>query len=248
MAFSFDPTRVITPQQMKLDVESAEARRSADPGPLERLFFSHDGRPVSKWVHYLPFYDRVLAPYRGRPVRMLEIGVMHGGSLELWRRYFGPDATLFGVDINPECAGLAEPPTQVRIGSQDDPAFMRGVVAEMGGVDIVLDDGSHVAQHQRTSFTALWPLLNPGGVYMIEDMHTSYWPKWEGGFQRPGTAVELIKQLVDDMHGWFSGVEEQLVRKEEIGGIEIGDSIAAVRKVPDRLSPGHIWSGGGLAL
>ncbi len=69
-------------------------------GPIERAFYGHDGRTVHKWHHYLPLYDRYLGSYRqlGRPVRILEIGVSEGGSLELWRGYFGAGAVIFGID------------------------------------------------------------------------------------------------------------------------------------------------------
>jgi hypothetical protein len=83
---------------------------------------------------------------------MLEIGVFKGGSLELWREYFGPAATIFGVDVNPKCADYVTAPNQVRIGSQDDALFLEKVVLEIGTLDIVLDDDSHIGHHQRRSF------------------------------------------------------------------------------------------------
>lgn len=229
-------------KDLRLTREQAEARRSPNPGPFEEIFFAHHGRPANKWVHYLPFYDRALAPYRGRPIRMLEIGVMHGGSLELWRKYFGPEATIFGIDINPECAGRVDAPNQVRIGSQADPEFLRATVAEMGGLDFVLDDGSHIASHQRVSFEALWPLLAPGGLYVIEDMHTAYWEQWEGGLRRSGTAVELVKSLVDDMNGRYFDEDEAWAAYEEIGTVFTADSIAAIEKAARHAPAGHVWT------
>lgn len=230
---------------LALSPSEAEARKSADPGPLETLFFANQGKLAHKWISYLPFYDEMLAPYRGKPIKMLEIGVFRGGSLELWRNYFGPQATIYGIDNNPECAGFADPPSQVRIGSQADPDFLRRVVDEMGAPDIVLDDGSHVASHQLASFRTLFPLLKNGGLYIIEDMHTSYWPEHEGGYGRRGTAVDLTKTLIDDMHAWHHlvGSREVFAPKEEIGRITVEDSIVALRKVA-RLRPGHYKTGG----
>lgn len=210
--------------------------------PLEETLWQHQVRPVTKWDHYFAVYEQLLGRFRGTPVRMLEIGVQFGGGLELWRRYLGPDATLFGIDINPECAGRADPPTEVRIGSQDDPAFLRAVVEEMGGVDVVLDDGSHVATHQRASFEALWPLLAEGGVYIIEDLHTAYYPQWEGGLKRPGTAVEMVKEIIDDMHGWYTGEPSTWAAKEEIGSVLVADSIVGISKV-SRRPPGFFTVG-----
>ncbi|MFN3584670.1 class I SAM-dependent methyltransferase [Phenylobacterium sp.] len=235
--------KAVHPARMALSAEEVEARRSPNPGPLEAMFYEGAGRGVTKWTHYLPIYDRVFAPWRGRPVRMLEIGVFQGGSLDLWRRYFGPDAVLFGVDIEPACAGRVTPPNQVRIGSQDDAAFLHSVVDEMGGLDIVLDDGSHIGRHQWASFRALWPRLEAGGMYLIEDLHSSYWPGLEGGIGRPDTGIGLAKALIDDMHGWYHGHEEVVAAREEIGGIEIADSILIAHKVAPKPFPGRALAG-----
>jgi cephalosporin hydroxylase len=206
---------------------------------LGRLFFGHRGRIMQKWVHYLDLYDAYLSEFRQRPVRLLEIGVNRGGSLELWREYFGKDAVIFGVDLNPECAELFEAPNQVRIGSQADPIFLRSVVAEMGTPDIIIDDGSHVAHHQRVSFETLFPLLAAGGIYVIEDMHTAYWRgEWGGGYKRRGTAVELVKQLIDDMHGWWHRRAGRFADRQDITAIHIHDSITFIEKGP-REKPRH---------
>ena len=229
-------------QDMALNAEQAEARRSAEAGEAERLFFANRGRQAAKWVHYLPVYDRVLAPYRGRSVGMLEIGVFQGGSIELWRDYLGPAATIFGIDTDPACAQRVDAPNHVRIGSQSDPAFLKGVVQEMGMLDVVLDDGSHVAWHQRTAFKTLWPLLRPGGVYMIEDAHTSYWLGWGGGYRRRGTAIELAKELIDDQHAFFHDHKVRHANPGQIGTISIDDSLIAIHKI-DRQRPGHYGTG-----
>jgi hypothetical protein len=193
--------------------------------PMTALFNGHEGRLVTKWAHYPDLYDRYFARFRGKSVRILELGVQFGGSLELWRRYFGPDATIFGVDIDPKCANRFDPPNQVRIGSQDDPEFLRSVVEEMGRPDIVVDDGSHVGKHQIASFEALFPLLNDGGLYVIEDICTSYWRQWSGGLRKKGTAIELAKDLIDGIHGWFWNGEVP-----EIAGIHMHNSIVFIEK------------------
>jgi len=206
---------------------------------MERLFFAHEGRPAHKWRRYLEVYDRHFAPLRaaaaeaGRPLRMLEIGVANGGSLDLWRAYFGPEAVLFGVDLDPACAAFDGLSAQVRIGSQADPAFLARVVAEMGGLDLVLDDGSHQAAHQSASFRALFPLLNEGGLYMVEDLHTSYWDGWGGGVKRKGTFIELLKELMDEMHGWYAPMKTSLsgMRLDEAAfALHLYDSVAAIEK------------------
>ena len=171
-------------------------------GDLARLFAENDGPVVHKWHHYIPIYDRYLAPYRGTGVRFLEIGVAKGGSLQMWRRYLGPDAVLFGIDIDPACAAFDGQSGSVRIGSQDDPDFLAAVVGEMGGVDVVLDDGSHRQDHVRASLAALFPKLSAPGLYLIEDLHTAYWEDWGGGLDAPANFFRMVSEIVEDMHGW----------------------------------------------
>ena len=197
---------------------------------LERIFYAHKGRLIHKWAHYFSIYERHLNAYRNTPVRMLEIGVSQGGSLEMWRAYFGGNATIFGVDIDAKCADRVDAPNQVRIGSQDDPEFLKSVVAEMGGVDIVLDDGSHVAEHQAASYNALFPLLSDGGLYMIEDLHTSYWRSFGGGYRRRGAGIEFLKDMVDDMHSWYHTHPARTPYRDQVGGVHMYDSIAVIDK------------------
>ena len=216
---------------------------AAAPG-LPRQFYAHQGRVVHKWTHYLDIYQQHFARFVGTDFKMLEIGVFMGGSLEMWRNYFGPAATIFGIDIEPKCSGYVSPPNQVRIGSQADASFLQGVVGDMGGVDLVLDDGSHYAAHQRKSFEVLFPLLNDGGLYVIEDTHTAYWPgHHEGGYRRGGTAIELAKRLVDDMHGHYhTKAEMASAASQWIPAVHFYDSIIIIEK-KRRTVPGHIKVG-----
>ncbi len=217
--------------------EEAEKRRSGVA--LEDVFYSGTGRPVHKWIDYLPVYERFFSQYRGTDVKMLEIGVFKGGSLDMWRSYFGPKASIFGIDIDPCCADRVTPPNQVRIGSQADPDFLESVLTELGRPDIILDDGSHIAVHQRESFRALWPALKDGGIYAVEDTHTAYWPAWGGGYRRTGSAVEMGKQIVDDMHGWFHNKGENYAPMDEIGSVMFFESIFFIEK-KRKLRPGSI--------
>lgn len=142
-------------------------------GDLLDILAAGGDQMIHKWHHYIPLYERYFGTWRNRPLRFLEIGVFRGGSLSMWRRYFGPEAMIFGIDIDPTCAAYDGSAGQVRIGSQDDPEFLARTVEEMGGVDIVLDDGSHMLPHIRTSFEALFPCVTPGGLYMVEDLHAA---------------------------------------------------------------------------
>jgi hypothetical protein len=200
-------------------------------GDLLDIFIQNEGAVVHKWHHYIPIYDRYFGPLRNRDIRFLEIGVSKGGSLQMWRKYFGNAATIYGIDIDPDCARFDGAAGQVRIGSQDDPAFLRSVVDEMGGIDVVLDDGSHHMAHIRTSLRALFPLLAEGGTYMIEDLHTAYAPAYGGGTDRAGNFFGDIRALVDDMHVWYH--RRGPIKNEVAGmvtGIHVHDSIVVLDK------------------
>ena len=215
--------------------------RHAPPTPVHHAFFQHSKRPAHKWLHYLDVYHRYFDALRGKPIVLLEIGVLEGGSLDLWRRYLGPEATIVGIDINPACRERVDPPNIVHIGSQADGAFLEGVVAQHGPPDVILDDGSHIAKHQRASFDILFPLLKVGGLYIIEDTHTSYWNDWDGGYRRRGTAIELAKGLVDDFHGWYHSRPSPARHHEQIGAVHFHDSIVVIEKVA-KARPGMVSS------
>jgi Methyltransferase domain len=227
----------------EMTADEAAALRAQPPTDLHRAFFTRSKRPAHKWRQYLEVYDRHLSIYRNRPFFLLEIGVMDGGSLEMWRRYFGADATIVGIDINPECANRVDHPNQVRIGSQDDRDFLHKIVKEFGAPDVVLDDGSHIATHQRASFEILFPKLKDDGLYIIEDLHTAYWGgEWEGGFRRKGTAMELVKQMMDDMHSWYHQERAMTPARDFIDGIHVYDSIVVLQK-RRKTKPGFLEGG-----
>ena len=199
--------------------------------PLEQYFWNNKNRLVDKWHHYLPIYDRYFARFRRKPIKMLEIGVSQGGSLHMWRNYFGKEALIFGIDIDPACEGLGDDAAEVRIGSQDDPDFLNSLVDEMGGVDIVLDDGSHVSNHIRQSFLTLYPRLSFGGVYMIEDLHTMYWSHFGGGYDEPHMFFQDLKAIVDDMHHWYHDHDVKIeAANNAVAGLHFHDSIAILEK------------------
>jgi len=163
-------------------------------------FLRNKGKVIHKWEHYFPVYERHFAPWRGRTLTFFEIGVARGGSLAMWRRYFGPLATIVGLDIDPRCKAHEENGVFVRIGDQSDPQFLRQVMEEFGAPDIVLDDGSHQMGHIQASFEVLYPTLPKNGVYMVEDLHTAYWPDFGGGLDAPESFINRAKGLIDELN------------------------------------------------
>lgn len=200
-------------------------------GDLVDFFANNTGPAVHKWHQYIPVYDRYFSAFRNRPIRFLEIGVQNGGSLQIWRKYFGPDARICGIDIDPTCAELDGQAAMVRIGSQVDPEFLRSVVEEMGGVDVVLDDGSHLMPHMKESLRILFPLLNEGGVYMIEDVHCAYMQRYGGGTRSKGNLLNHVRDIIDDMHRWYHPLPPHVPELDRmVSAVHVHDSIVVLEK------------------
>lgn len=222
--FKFEST---DPAVIRQDIE----QKFDHDSELLDLFVGNQGVVVHKWHHYIPLYDRYFSEFRSRPVKILEIGVSNGGSLQMWRNYFGEEATIFGIDIDPNCASLNGIAGQVRIGSQTDVGFLQSVVEEMGGIDIVLDDGSHHMAHIPVTLEFLYPQLSHGGIYMIEDLHTSYWKRFGGGYQVRGNFFKYAMDIVDDMHHWYHNTRlKHAMVSAECSGVHIHDSIVVLEK------------------
>jgi SAM-dependent methyltransferase len=183
-------------------------------------------------MHYFDIYHRHFAPYRDKPVTVVEFGVSHGGSLQMWKHYFGPQARIFGVDINPACARLGEDRIEIVIGDQEDRGFLRDLAARVGDIDVVIEDGGHTMAQQIATFEELWPHVVDGGVYLAEDLHTSYWPNWGGGLRREGTFIEYAKNLIDQQHAWYSRDDAFQVDEytRTIRGMHVYDSVIVFDK------------------
>lgn len=178
--------------------------------PLITYFRGNKGHLIHKWMHYFDIYHRHFDKFRGKQITILEFGVSHGGSLQMWKHYFGRKARIIGVDINPECKHLTEPQVEIFIGSQEDPEFLRKLMKEVGEVDIIIDDGGHTMLQQLTTFEETYSCVRPGGVYLAEDLHTSYWTEFGGGLRKRDTFIEKAKELVDQLHAWHSRDAESL--------------------------------------
>ncbi len=171
---------------------------------LEKYFEANDRRLLHKWMHYFEVYDRHFSNYRGTDVHVVEFGVSQGGSLQMWKDYFGPRCKLYGIDINPHCKGFEEDGVSIFIGDQEDRQFLRSVSARIPRIDILIDDGGHTMRQQIATFEELFGRIAEGGVYLCEDLHTSYWKKFGGGYRRANTFIEYSKRFIDGLHAWHS--------------------------------------------
>ena len=198
-------------------------------------FLANQGKVIHKWEHYFAIYERHFGPWRGRSLTFLEIGVARGGSLSMWRRYFGPLAKIVGIDIDPRCRAHEGDGIAVRIGDQSDAGFFASVVEEFGAPDIVLDDGSHRMADLRASFDCLYPLMPKNGVYMVEDLHTAYWAKFGGGLGHPDSFIEFAKAKIDALNADHAkgAIAPDAFTRDTLG-ISFYDSLVVFEK-------GQVW-------
>jgi cephalosporin hydroxylase len=199
---------------------------------LEKYFNNNTGRRIFKWHHYFEIYDQHFSRFRNKDIVILEIGILHGGSLQMWKEYFGPKAKIYGIDINPKCKQFEEDNIEVFIGSQSDRNFLREIKSKLPKIDILIDDGGHEMEQQIVSFEELFDHVADNGIYLIEDLHTSYWPDFAGGIKKPGTFIEYSKNFIDALNAYHSkeGAHKVTPFTESVYSLNFYDSILAIEK------------------
>lgn len=166
------------------------------------------GTDKSSLCHnYLHKYERYFHFPRDACLNILEIGVFDGASLRMWASYY-PNARIIGVDINENCKQYQEGRVSVEIGSQVDSDFLARIVKDYGNFDLIIDDGSHHNSHMIFSFCHLFPFIKKGGHYVVEDVSTSYWEPYGGGFEKEGSVIEFFKKLVHDVNFYGEYAED----------------------------------------
>ncbi len=154
---------------------------------------------------YTRHYEAQFQRFRDRDIALFEIGVggyddpaLGGGSLRMWADYF-PKAAIHALDLHEKHLQIDR--VQIHQGSQTDAGLLRAISAEAGGFDIVIDDGSHLNADVIQSFEALFPLLKTGGLYVVEDVQTSYWPRLGGSSAHPDRTRTIMGYFKGLIHG-----------------------------------------------
>lgn len=187
-------------------------------------------RPSHKFLHYFPIYEHLFAGFRGQEFTFVEFGVQGGGSLQMWREYFGPKARIVGVDLNPQAAADS-PDFDVRIGDQGDQRFLDDLFTDLGQVDVVLDDGGHqsfqqILTVQRALAHARGPLL-----VAVEDTTTSF-DRVSSLFHR-NLSFQRFAQAASDMlteRSLTQSAEPSLL--DSIWSVEFYNGVVAFRADP----------------
>lgn len=215
---------------------------------LHYLYSIHEGKVSDKWSSYLRVYDRLFDKIRERPLRILEIGVQNGGSLEIWAKYFPKAVSIVGCDIDQRVGGLRfeDERIVVVVGDATDASVVERIHGLCPRFDLIIDDGSHRSSDIVRTFLLFFSGLAPGGLYVVEDLACSYWAEYEGGLYAPAAAMQFFKALSDcvNVEAWGVPVEEgaELFNKwnidrgslcqmiESIAGLEFYPSMCVIRK------------------
>ncbi len=214
-----------------------------------------------KWEQYLPVYERIFAPFivQRKPVNMLEIGVQNGGSLNVWNEYLPAGSQITGIDVEPLCANLEYPSSvKMLVGDATKQEFIDEHLSK-SKFDIIIDDGSHVCADVIKTFEMLFSKLKPGGIYVVEDCHTSYWNQYFGGGLRAKTSsMEYFKKLLDAINYKYildSEITEAIQAENlaelntEIASISFYDSLIVIEKyLTKRTAPFRNYATQGISI
>lgn len=223
---------------------------------LMDLYFSHEGKLSQKFMSYLITYDRLFAHRLSSIKSMLEIGVQNGGSLDIWAKYFSQADRIIGVDINQACSSLIFEDERINcvIGNALNQDTFNEIIRISPALDLVIDDGSHFPHDIIGGFLSYFPLISEGGVYIVEDMHASYWESYGGGLHNQKAAHSFFKILTDALQinhyrpdddvgklfqTWLqSDTMTNFIRQHKIYSISFYDSLVVIEKASSKYPSG----------
>jgi 23S rRNA U2552 (ribose-2'-O)-methylase RlmE/FtsJ len=165
---------------------------------LKYIFDNVISHRSDKWDGYFDVYETYFSKFRNKKPVVVEVGVAGGGSIEMWKHYFGDGATIIGVDVH--VTDLNIPGVTIKTGDQEDPNFWDEFNSTIGQIDCFIDDGGHSMNQQIITFQKIWPKISNDGVYICEDTHTSYMDNFGGDVYKEGTFMEFSKKLIDGVN------------------------------------------------
>ena len=201
------------------------------------VFHNHKLNTSDKWENYLEIYDDTFQKFIGKSPNTLEIGVQNGGGLQIFSKYF-INANVYGIDIDPKVCEqkLGKNITTYCFSATD----VKRVEENFKNIqfDVIVDDGSHISSEVIAAFQIFFSKLKPGGVYLIEDLHTSYWDSHQGGYLKENASIEFLKKFVDLLN-FYHIKDENFLKKisekdryvfEWLESITFYDSVAVIKK------------------
>ena len=214
----------------------------------EKLFLKSK-KQSQKYKKYFNIYDEIFHNYRNKKITFVEIGILEGGSLEIWKKFFGNKARIIGIDANPECKKFEKNGYEIYIGDQSDKFFWKSFFNKVGNVDIVLDDGGHTNEQQINTIINCVKNINDGGILIVEDTHTSYMKDF--GNPHKFSFINFAKKIIDDINftfPLFSNKKWKFSLNKYIYSIIFYESIAIFKIGRDRCKTNELMFNSGKSL
>jgi len=217
---------------------------NGDPS-IENIHNSNEGKVSNKWSSYLKYYDNLLRPLKDDEIKLLEIGIQNGGSLDTWGKYFSKAIKIVGCDIDEKCKLLnyEDPRIKVVVGDANANEIYQRLATD-GPYDVIIDDGSHLSEDIFINFLNYFPILKPGGIYIVEDTHAVYW-RTATNIHNKKNVFAFFKDLTDVINYEFWHKDQTIenllgsyltmpipafLKEGWIQSIEFRNSIITVRK------------------
>jgi hypothetical protein len=160
----------------------------------------------TKHLKYFDCYEELLQKYKNKKITLVEIGVLSGGSLLMWRNYLGNEARIIGIDLNESAKKLKKYGFEIFIGNQSDPEFWKKFYKKVGKIDILIDDGGHTNNQQIVTLTSSLANINNDGIIIVEDTHSSYMKNFDNPSKY--SFINFMKKTIDDLNSKFPGLKK----------------------------------------
>lgn len=197
---------------------------------LTELYKHYIDSPLRSVKHssYFLTYESLLEQYRNKPITFVEVGIHNGGSLFMWRNFFGENARIIGVDLNPNVKELEKYGYEIFIGNQSENSFWKKFFKDVGNVDVLLDDGGHTYEQQIKTVINSLDYIKDGGMIIVEDTHTSYFRNF--GYPYRYTFIKWAYKISDNINARFEKVSIKNPKfKDSIYSIEFFESIVSFK-------------------
>ena len=218
---------------------------------LKNLHSNNTEKVSDKWESYLDYYNEIFMPLKNKDISLLEIGIQNGGSLQTYLNFFKNAELIVGCDIDDKCHNLNYDDKRIKVvvGNINSNETYSKISSLINQFDILIDDGSHISSDIIISFIKYFPIVKPGGIYVIEDLHCSYdsynTKKYGGGILNENSAINFFKKIIDVINSefWTNTINlqtylsqffpknlPQLIVDGSIKSIEFRNSIITIRK------------------
>ena len=190
-------------------------------------FFAKSKYYCCKHKNYFHIYDDLFKKYQNKPITFVEIGIFSGGSLFMWKNFFGKKARIIGIELNPDAKRFEKYGFEIFIGDQSNEKFWDNFFKKVGKVDVVLDDGGHTNYQQTITSNKCIPMIKDDGMMVVEDVHTSY---IKHNWYNPSkySFINYSKKIIDDINTRFTGLPNfKFSLKKYIYKIDFFESIVS---------------------